>query len=83
MLLKERIVKNLSDNFPDIQDLEVVTEEGACSTASKVSLAFVSKSFDGLSRIDRHRLIHEALAKELEKEIHSISIKVKAPSDRQ
>ncbi len=82
MLLKERIKIKLSTNFPDLQDLDVVNEEGACSTASKVSLSFSSKLFEGLSRIERHRLIHEALAQELEKEIHSLSIKVTAPGDR-
>ena len=41
----------------------------------------VSPVFEGRSRIDRHRLINAALAKELAGAVHALAIKAQAPGE--
>jgi BolA protein len=44
-------------------------------------LHIVAASFIGKSRIDRHRLIHAALADELRDGVHALAIVAKAPGE--
>lgn len=41
----------------------------------------VSQAFDGKSRVERHRMIHQALAIELAGGIHALALKIHAPSE--
>jgi BolA family transcriptional regulator, general stress-responsive regulator len=41
----------------------------------------VAATFVGKSRIDRHRLIHAALAEELQAGVHALAIVAKAPGE--
>lgn len=41
----------------------------------------VSPSFAGKSRIDRHRMVNEALAAELSGGVHALAIKAHAPGE--
>ncbi len=41
----------------------------------------VSPSFAGKSRIDRHRMVNEALAAELSGGVHALAIKAQAPGE--
>ncbi len=41
----------------------------------------VSPAFDGKSRVERHRMIHQALSEELAGGIHALALKVHAPSE--
>lgn len=41
----------------------------------------VSKAFDGLSRIARHRLVNDALADEIRDGVHALAIKAAAPGE--
>lgn len=41
----------------------------------------VSKKFDGLSRVERHRLVNAALAAELSGPVHALAIKASAPGE--
>jgi len=41
----------------------------------------VSPAFDGKSRVERHRMIHQALAEELAGGVHALALKVHAPSE--
>lgn len=41
----------------------------------------VSAAFDGLGRVARQRLIHEALAREMERDIHALAIDARAPGE--
>ena len=38
--------------------------------------------FKGLSRVDRHRKIYDALAEELEQGVHALAIIAKAPGEK-
>jgi len=39
----------------------------------------VSKAFDGISLLERHRLVNEALKEELATAVHALSIQAKTP----
>jgi len=41
----------------------------------------VSAAFEGLSRVERHRLVNRCLAEELSARIHALSLSLKAPSE--
>lgn len=48
---------------------------------SHFSVDIVSDRFTGLSRVARHRLVNEALARELAGGIHALAIRARAPDD--
>lgn len=41
----------------------------------------VSRAFSGLSRVERHRAVNEALADELEAGVHALAIEPAAPGE--
>jgi len=44
-------------------------------------LDIVSDAFSGKSRVDRHRLVNEALAPAFARGLHALAIKAKAPGE--
>lgn len=48
-------------------------EEGG---GSHFNVAIESEKFQGLSRIARHRAVHDALGKDLVSEIHALALKI-------
>jgi stress-induced morphogen len=62
----------LRDAFPDASELSVVDRTGG---GDHFHVTVVSRRFDGLSRIDQHRLVYEALASPLgDGSIHELRI---------
>lgn len=49
---------------------------------SHFRIAIVSEKFAGVSRLQRHRLINEALADELAGPVHALAIEAAAPGER-
>jgi BolA protein len=45
-------------------------------------LHIVSERFVGLSRLERHRLVHSLLAELLDSRIHALALKTDAPGER-
>lgn len=41
----------------------------------------VSESFAGCSRIQRHRMVHQAVGESLGREIHALSLDLKTPDE--
>jgi BolA protein len=48
---------------------------------SHFRVLIVSARFEGLSRIERHRLVNQALAHELARGVHALSINALAPGE--
>lgn len=46
------------------------------------SLLLVSDRFAGLGRVERHRLVNEALADEFSAGLHALALTLKAPGER-
>ena len=55
---------------------------GARDGKGHFEVRILAPAFTGHSRIERHRMIHEALADLLETEIHALTIKAQAPDER-
>lgn len=57
--------------------------EGAKDGKGHFDVTIVSNSFDGKSRLERHRMVYDALGALLESDIHAVRIKASTPSERQ
>lgn len=57
--------------------------EGAKDGKGHFDVTIVSNSFDGKSRLERHRMVYDALGALLESDIHAVRIKAFTPSERQ
>lgn len=85
-MLKEQIENKLLNTFEPSQ-IEVINESymhnvpAGSETHFKIVLA--SHKFTGLSRIARHRLVNDILKKELQDQIHALSLKLYTPDEWQ
>jgi len=81
-----RIKEKLLNNF-DVDRLDVIDEseshrghagfqEGG---ESHFRVCLVSVDFEGLSRIARHRAVHDAVGKELLAEVHALALDLSTP----
>ena len=57
--------------------------EGAKDGKGHFDVTIVSQAFEGKSRIQRHRMVYDALGSLLESDIHALRIKAHTPSERQ
>ena len=55
---------------------------GAQDGKGHFEVRIVARAFSGRGRIERHRMVHEALADLLETEIHALSIRARGPNER-
>ncbi|CAN1190774.1 Protein BOLA1, chloroplastic [Linum perenne] len=53
--------------------------KGNTAGETHFNVKIVSPKFDGLSLVNRHRLIYDALAEELQSGLHALSIVAKTP----
>jgi stress-induced morphogen len=71
----DRLESLLRDAFPDASELSVVDRTGG---GDHFQVTVQSPRFEGLSLIDQHRLVNEALAEPLrDGTIHELRIKTK------
>jgi BolA protein len=56
--------------------------EGAKDGKGHFDVTIVSQAFDGANRVQRHRMVYDALDKLLETDIHALRIKAFTPSER-
>ncbi len=56
--------------------------EGARDGKGHFDVTVVSDAFEGLNRIQRHRIVYDALSDLLETDIHALRIKAFTPSER-
>ncbi len=55
---------------------------GAKDGKGHFDVTIVSQAFDGVNRVQRHRMVYDALDKLIETDIHALSIKAFAPAER-
>lgn len=48
---------------------------------SHFSLSVVSRTFEGLSRVERQRLVYGILAEELQGRVHALALQLKTPQE--
>ncbi len=85
---QELIRKELEENF---QPTELLIKdqshlhaghEGAKDGKGHFDVTIVSPVFDGKNRVQRHRMVYDALCKLIETDIHALRIKAFTPSER-
>ena len=70
--MSQRLETLLQDAFPDAKDVEVVDRTGG---GDHFHVTVVSQQFAGLSLVDQHRLVYDALAEPLgDGTIHELRI---------
>lgn len=86
---RQHIEERLRDAL-EASAVEVVDEShlhaghaGAASGGGHFRATIVSTRFDGLSRIERQRLVYRALAEEMGGEIHALSMRTLTPAEQE
>jgi stress-induced morphogen len=74
----EEIVSKIRAALPDA----IVQLKDLTGTADHWQAEVISDAFEGKSLIQRHRMVHEALAEELKGAIHALTLEVKTPSEK-
>jgi BolA protein len=59
-----------------------IGHEGARDGKGHFDVTVVSQAFAGLNRVQRHRIVYDALRDLLESDIHALRISAYAPSER-
>jgi BolA protein len=73
------ILKPLEMEIEDEGHLHV--GHAGAKSGGHFKLSIVSESFNGLSQINRHKLIYKTLDELMKTEIHALSISAKTPSE--
>jgi BolA protein len=55
---------------------------GARDGKGHFDVRLVSTQFDGLSRINRHRMVYDALSSYIQSDVHALRIKAISPTDQ-
>jgi BolA protein len=66
----------------DIEDDGAAHAGHASAGKGHFRLHIVSERFVGLSRLERHRLVHALLAELLDSRIHALALRTDAPGER-
>lgn len=82
--MREKLVEALQPTQLDIINelhLHAGHRNSPGTGESHFRVLVVSSAFAGKSRVDRHRLVNEALAAELKGGVHALAIKAYAPGE--
>ena len=78
MISQDAIISYIIKTIPDA----VVTLTDTTGTMDHYRMAIVSKQFSGMNRLDRNRLVYQALNEPMKDgRIHAIEIQSKAPEE--
>jgi BolA family transcriptional regulator, general stress-responsive regulator len=84
---RRRIEARLREAFAPLA-LEIVDDSarhrghaGAASGAGHFKVVLVSERFRGVSRLERHRMVYDALAGELREDIHALELRTRSPEE--
>ncbi len=88
MTMAETMREKLTASFaPDVLDIEDESARHAGHAGARpggethFNVRIVSKTFEGLSRVERQRRVHAALAEELKSRLHALSLTTLTPAE--
>lgn len=83
-MIRKELEKNFQPTELLIKDQSQLHagHEGAKDGKGHFDVTIVSPAFDGVNRLQRHRMVYDALSKLIETDIHALRIKAYAPSER-
>ena len=83
-LLRERLTQSLNPTELLIKDQSQlhIGHQGARDGKSHFDVTIVSTAFSGLSRIQRHQMVYDAVGSLFETDIHALRIRAHTPAER-
>jgi BolA protein len=81
--IERRLRERLAPSHLEIGDDSArhAGHRGATSGGGHYRVTIVSAAFDGVSRLERHRMVHAALAGMIGREIHAIGLVTRTPDE--
>ena len=88
--MPEGTVERMRTRLASLTPLDLVIEDdsarhaghpGAASGGGHYNLWMTSPRFDGKSRVERHRLVYDALADLMQREVHALAMVLLAPGE--
>ena len=81
--IRERLQNGLQPEHLAIEDQSALHagHEGAKSGRGHFAVLIVSAAFAGKNPVERHRMVYRALDREMQTEIHALSIKSLTPEE--
>ena len=73
-MTKENIEELIKQYIPDAK----VSIEDLQGDGDHYSATVISKSFDGKSKLDQHKMVYESLQGKMGNELHALALKTKA-----
>ena len=70
--MEEKVIQELIENAISDSEVAVVDTRGS---GDHFEIMVISDTFDGVSLVDRHRMVHTALGENLGAAIHAVEIK--------
>lgn len=89
MTIAEKITtilqRDLAATYVDVEDesAQHAGHAGAASGGGHYRVTIVSALFEGKTLVARHRLVYDALANEMQREIHALALTTLTPSQHQ
>ena len=76
-MTKDELLKILSSGLPGSQ----ITIEDLAGDGDHYAATIISKKFEGLNKIQQHKLVYDALGEKRGYTLHALSIKTETPKD--
>ena len=73
-LSKEDLEKHITEGLPDSS----VTIEDLRGDGDHYSATVISKSFEGKSKIEQHKMVYDSLKGKMGKELHALMLKTRS-----
>ena len=82
-MVRKYLYQDLGAEFVEVDDQSHLHagHSGAAAGGSHFEVVVVSKAFEGLATLARHRLVYEAMGDAMKQAIHALSIKAYAPGE--
>ena len=82
-MVRERLYQDLAADFVEVEDQSHLHagHSGAAAGGRHFEVVVVSKAFEGLATLARHRLVYQAMGDAMAQDIHALSIKAYAPGE--
>ncbi|MEC8960595.1 MAG: BolA family protein [Pseudomonadota bacterium] len=82
-MVRERLYQDLGAEFVEVDDQTHLHagHSGAAAGGSHFEVVVISKAFEGLATLARHRLVYQAVGDAMTQDIHALSIKAYTPGE--
>ena len=82
-MVRERLYQDLGAEIVEVDDQTHLHagHSGAAAGGSHFEVVVISKAFEGLATLARHRLVYQAVGDAMTQDIHALSIKAYTPGE--